>query len=60
MRSSPVLAALGRPLPPGISTSSPDMMTTGKGLTTGVIPMGAGLNTAEIHDAFMTGPENLI
>ena len=54
------MAALGRPLPPGISTSSPDMMTTGKGLTTGVIPMGAGLNTAEIHDAFMTGPENLI
>jgi beta-alanine--pyruvate transaminase len=38
----------------------PDMMTTAKGLTNGVIPMGAVLTTAEIHDAFMTGPENLI
>ena len=38
----------------------PDMMTTAKGLTNGVIPMGAVLTTAEIHDAFMTGQENLI
>ena len=38
----------------------PDMMTTAKGLTNGAIPMGAVLTTAEIHDAFMTGPENLI
>lgn len=38
----------------------PDMMTTAKGLTNGVIPMGAVLTTADIHDAFMTGPENLI
>ncbi len=38
----------------------PDMMTTAKGLTNGVIPMGAVLTTAEIHDAFMQGPENLI
>ncbi|MBL4917316.1 aspartate aminotransferase family protein [Szabonella alba] len=38
----------------------PDMMTTAKGLTNGVIPMGAVLTTAEIHDAFMTGPENMI
>jgi len=38
----------------------PDMMTTAKGLTSGVIPMGAVLATAEIHDAFMQGPDHLI
>ena len=38
----------------------PDMITCAKGLTNGVIPMGAVLTTPEIHDAFMTGPENMI
>ncbi|SMX43050.1 aspartate aminotransferase family protein [Actibacterium lipolyticum] len=38
----------------------PDLMTTAKGLTNGVIPMGAVLATGEIHDAFMQGPEHLI
>lgn len=38
----------------------PDLITTAKGLTNGVIPMGAVLATAEIHDAFMTGPEGMI
>ncbi|MEL7278435.1 MAG: aminotransferase class III-fold pyridoxal phosphate-dependent enzyme, partial [Pseudomonadota bacterium] len=38
----------------------PDMITCAKGLTNGIIPMGAVLVTSEIHDAFMTGPENLI
>ena len=38
----------------------PDMITTAKGLTNGVIPMGAVLTTADIHDAFMDGPENTI
>ena len=38
----------------------PDMMTVAKGLTNGVIPMGAVLTTAELHDAFMDGPENMI
>ena len=38
----------------------PDMITCAKGLTNGVIPMGAVLATAEIHDAFMHGPEHLI
>ena len=38
----------------------PDMITTAKGLTNGVIPMGAVLTTADIHDAFMDGPENMI
>ncbi len=38
----------------------PDMITTAKGLTNGVIPMGAVLTTAAVHDAFMDGPENTI
>ncbi len=38
----------------------PDMMTTAKGLTNGVIPMGAVLTTPEVHDAFMNGPEHMI
>jgi beta-alanine--pyruvate transaminase len=38
----------------------PDLITTAKGLTNGVIPMGAVLTTAAVHDAFMTGPEHMI
>ena len=38
----------------------PDMMTVAKGLTNGVIPMGAVLTTAAVHDAFMQGPEQMI
>ena len=39
---------------------TPDIITTAKGLTNGVIPMGAVLVKKEIYDAFMTGPEHLI
>lgn len=39
---------------------TPDMITCAKGLTNGIIPMGAVLTSSEIHDAFMTGPEHLI
>lgn len=38
----------------------PDLITTAKGLTNGVIPMGAVMTTAEVHDAFMQGPEHMI
>jgi beta-alanine--pyruvate transaminase len=38
----------------------PDLMTTAKGLTNGVIPMGAVLTTGAVHDAFMQGPEHMI
>jgi beta-alanine--pyruvate transaminase len=38
----------------------PDLITTAKGLTNGVIPMGAVFCSEEIHDAFMTGPEHMI
>ncbi|MBD8556525.1 aspartate aminotransferase family protein [Rhizobium sp. CFBP 8762] len=39
---------------------TPDIMVTAKGLTNGVIPMGAVFVTSEIHDAFMNGPEHMI
>ena len=39
---------------------TPDMITCAKGLTNGVIPMGAVLTSADIHDAFMQGPEHVI
>ncbi len=38
----------------------PDMIVCAKGLTNGVIPMGAVLTTAAVHDAFMDGPEHMI
>lgn len=38
----------------------PDMIVCAKGLTNGVIPMGAVLVRKEIHDAFMQGPDHLI
>jgi beta-alanine--pyruvate transaminase len=39
---------------------TPDILVTAKGLTNGVIPMGAVLVSSEIHDAFMQGPEHMI
>lgn len=39
---------------------TPDIITTAKGLTNGVIPMGAVLVSPEIHDAFMHGPDHAI
>ena len=38
----------------------PDLVTTAKGLTNGVIPMGAVFVQKKIHDAFMQGPPNAI
>jgi beta-alanine--pyruvate transaminase len=51
---------LGAPFGSEFFGVEPDLITTAKGLTNGVIPMGAVLCTAEIHDAFMHGPEHLI
>ncbi len=39
---------------------TPDLMTTAKGLTNGVIPMGAVITTGEIYDAYMNAPEGMI
>ena len=38
----------------------PDIMTMAKGLTSGVVPMGAILVRREIYEAFMSGPEEAI
>ncbi len=51
---------LGAPFAAQFFGVVPDMITCAKGLTNGVIPMGAVLTTAAIHDAFMQGPEHLI
>ncbi len=39
---------------------TPDLITTAKGLTNGVIPMGAVLATDHIYQTFMQGPEQSI
>ncbi len=58
-----VIAAFGRLAKPfgahrfGVT---PDIITTAKGLTNGVVPMGAVLVSDSIYDAFMQGPENMI
>ena len=51
---------LGAPFASQYFDVKPDIITTAKGLTNGVIPMGAVFVTSEIHDAFMTGPEHMI
>ncbi len=51
---------LGAPFAAQYFDVKPDMITTAKGLTNGVIPMGAVFVTSEIHDAFMSGPEHMI
>ena len=51
---------LGTPFAAQYFDVMPDMITTAKGLTNGVIPMGAVFVTSEIHDAFMSGPEHMI
>jgi beta-alanine--pyruvate transaminase len=39
---------------------TPDIITVAKGLTNGVIPMGAVLVKESVYQALMNGPENLI
>jgi len=51
---------LGTPFGADYFGVTPDIMVTAKGLTNGVIPMGAVLVSGEIHDAFMQGPEHVI
>ena len=51
---------LGAPFASQYFDVKPDIMVTAKGLTNGVIPMGAVFVTAEIHDAFMQGPDHMI
>lgn len=51
---------LGTPFAAQYFGVTPDIVTTAKGLTNGVIPMGAVLVKNAIHDAFMNGPEHAI
>lgn len=51
---------LGTPFAADYFGVTPDIMTTAKGVSNGVIPMGAVFVKNEIHDAFMTGPEHMI
>ena len=51
---------LGTPFAADYFGVTPDIMTTAKGVSNGVIPMGAVFVKKEIHDAFMNGPEHLI
>jgi beta-alanine--pyruvate transaminase len=51
---------IGAPFAADFFDIQPDMIACAKGLTNGVIPMGAVMTTDAIHDAFMQGPEHLI
>src|SRR5690606_28795917 len=51
---------LGTPFAADYFGVVPDIITTAKGVSNGVIPMGAVFVKKEIHDAFMNGPEHLI
>jgi beta-alanine--pyruvate transaminase len=51
---------LGAPFASQLFGVTPDLMTTAKGLTNGVVPMGAVFVRRAIHDAFMQGPEEAI
>ncbi|MER9297009.1 aspartate aminotransferase family protein [Mesorhizobium sp. M0621] len=51
---------LGTPFAADYFGVTPDIMTTAKGVSNGVIPMGAVFVKKEIHDAFMAGPEHMI
>ena len=51
---------LGKPFGADYFGVMPDIITTAKGLTNGVIPMGAVLVRDHVYDAFMQGPEQMI
>ncbi len=51
---------LGTPFAVDYFGVEPDMATVAKGLTSGVIPMGAVFVQDRIHDAFMTGGPNAV
>ena len=51
---------LGTPFGADYFEISPDMITTAKGITNGAIPMGAVFVKSSFHDAFMSGPEDVI
>jgi beta-alanine--pyruvate transaminase len=51
---------LGKPFAVEYFGVEPDLVTTAKGITNGVIPMGAVFAQSKIYEAFMQGPPNAI
>ncbi len=51
---------LGAPFAADYFGVTPDIMTTAKGVTNGVVPMGAVFVKSDIYETFMNGPEHLI
>ncbi len=51
---------LGTPFAADYFGVTPDLMTVAKGITSGVIPMGAVFAKKHIYEAFMQGPEDMI
>jgi beta-alanine--pyruvate transaminase len=51
---------LGAPFGAEYFGVTPDIMTTAKGVTNGVIPMGAVFVQSKIFEAFMNGPEHMV
>jgi beta-alanine--pyruvate transaminase len=51
---------LGAPFAAQYFGVTPDLMTTAKGITNGVLPMGAVFASRTVHDAMMEGPEAAI
>jgi beta-alanine--pyruvate transaminase len=51
---------LGAPFAVDYFGVTPDIVLTAKGVTNGVVPMGAVFVKKEIYEAFMQGPEHMI
>jgi beta-alanine--pyruvate transaminase len=51
---------LGQPFAAQYFGVRPDIIATAKGITNGAVPMGAVFAHDAVHDAFMSGPENVI
>ena len=51
---------LGAPFAAEYFGVTPDIMTTAKGVSNGVVPMGAVFVQGDIYAAFMNGPEHMI
>ena len=51
---------LGAPFAVDYFGVKPDIVLTAKGITNGVVPMGAVFVTKAIYDAFMNGPDHVI
>ena len=51
---------IGEIFSPDRFTVMPDLITFAKGITSGMVPLGGVLATADIYNAFMQGPEHMV